>query len=351
MNAYDSVSLYLLDMSTNAITEKQAGIQLREPQNIAISNENLKKYGEMLKFDDKYLRNANEVGNKVMNALKQSPMVPERFSVSETHSCQEGVDDTGIDIVAFVKGDTDLKKAETEYSKVVKDQGGQNVTVDDHNVVHFNLNGIRVNLGISQSKGPTVVEHRKAVFQQVTRMDPQGKLHKNQVEKVSVDLHDSMNEFLKQQQKSDEFTLNAQRLARAWRQTALGETAAEWFSPVDSMLLMQNTINQERARVGNNLDMFNVMRRYFGTLSDLNSLAFGFPETLYPRELVPDWIQQERPLLLDPVNPWRNPFHGIAKHTLKEIEQQAQHALKVLDKGSAKMGELFNVQPQGVRGA
>ena len=56
----------------------------------------------MLKFDDKYLKKANEVCQKVIESLRGWETKPERFSVSESHVCQEGVEDTGIDIVAFM---------------------------------------------------------------------------------------------------------------------------------------------------------------------------------------------------------------------------------------------------------
>jgi len=334
------------------IAPQQTGIQLKHPEDKPISDESLSEYGKMLKFDDKYLKKANETCKKVIEALKGGENKPQRFSVSESHVCQEGVEDTGIDIVAFMKDNESLNKAKSDFSTSANKLGAQHVSTDDKDVVHFDLDNVRVNLGFSVSKGPTVGEHRKAVFQQTTRRDKEGRLHKDQIEKVSVDLHDSMTEFMKNKQ-VDEFDRSAMRLARAWRRTALAPWG-DWFSPVDSMLVMQNVLNRERGRGGAQMPMMgNVLRQFFNQLSNIESMSLTFPDmSLYDWETVPDWIQQEKPLLLDPVNPWRNTFSGIERNMLEKIQQQAQQALKIMENQSSKLKELFNVPPEAVtRGA
>jgi hypothetical protein len=184
----------------------------------------------------------------------------------------------------------------------------------------------------------------------VTKLDKEGKLQKEQIEKVSVDLHDSMTEFMRQDR--DEFDLAAQRLARAWRRTALAPWS-DWFSPLDSMLVMQNALARERQRAAGQLEMRNVMRQFLSDLSNIESMQVTFPEeSLYDWAMVPQWIQQERPLLLDPVNPFRNPFSGLNRGMFKEVRERAQEALKMIEQGEASMRQLFNVPPEAVeRGA
>jgi hypothetical protein len=327
------------------IEPQQSGIQLRHPENKPISDESLSEYGKMLKFDDKYLKKANEVCQKVLDSLKTGETKPERFSVSESHVCQEGVEDTGIDIVAFMKDNQSLNKVKSVISESLNRLGARNVSTDDKDVVHFDLDNVRVNLGFSESKGPTVGEHRKMVFQQTSRRDKEGKLHKDQIEKVSVDLHDSMTDFLKDKQK-DEFDRAAMRLARAWRRTALAPFG-DWFSPLDSMLVMQNVLNRERARGARQVGMESVMRQFLNDLANVENMSLTFPDmSLYDWDVVPQWIQQERPLLLDPVNPFRNVFSGIERGMFQSMQRQAQQALKIMEKESSQLKELFNVPPE-----
>ena len=334
---------------TTELSKQQSGIQIQNPPNQLISDASLTEYGRQLQFNDKFLKNANEVCKKVCNSLNTSELKPARFSVSESHVCQEGIEDTGVDIVAYLNKDEELSKAKTLYNERINQLGGQQVSMDDKGVLHFFLDNVKVNLGFSVSRGPTVAEHRKAVFKQTSQMDREGKLHKNQIEKVSVDLHDSMTEFMKKD--VSEFDLSAQRLARAWRRTALAPWAS-WFSPLDSMLVMQNVLNRERQR-GGQMGMSNVMRQFLTDISDIENMSLSFPETsMYEWEAVPRWIQQEIPLLLDPVNPWRNPFSGMDRSVFREIRNRAQEALNIFEQESSRMTDLFNVPPEAVtRGA
>jgi hypothetical protein len=332
-------------MSTE-IAQQQTGIQLQSPPEQPISDRTLSQYGQQLRFDDKFLKKANEVCKRVCDTVNNTEFKPDRFSVSESHVCQEGAEDTGVDIVAYLKESQDLNQAKSKYNEELKKLGCQKLSVDDKGVIHCEVDNVKVNLGVSTSRGPTVAEHRKAVFQQTAKLDKEGKLQKNQVEKVSVDLHDSMSEFMKRDQ--DDFDLAAQRLARAWRRTALAPWG-DWFSPLDATLVMRNALSSERQRTSGTMAMRDVMRRFFNDLVNIEDMALTFPDTsMYDWELVPQRIQQERPLLLDPVNPFRNPFSGLSSNVFQDIRKQAQEALRLVE-SSASMSELFQVPPEEER--
>jgi hypothetical protein len=329
-------------MSTE-ISPQSTGIQLQAPPDQPISDQTLTEYGRELRFDEKFLKKANEVCKRVCDSLKGTEFKPDRFSVSESHVCQEGVEDTGVDIVAYLKEGHDPSTANNKFNEVVKNLGAKKMQTDDKGVMHFELDNVKVNLGTSVSRGPTIGEHRKAVFHQTTKLDKEGKLQKSQIEKVSVDLHDSMSEFMSKDQ--DEFDLAAQRLARAWRRTALAPWG-DWFSPLDAALIMQRSLDTERRRTAGSMAMSDVMRRFFSDISNIEAMALTFPETsMYEWNLVPQWIQQERPLLLDPVNPFRNPFSGLNRGMFKEIRTRAQEALKLME-SSGSMSDLFQMPPE-----
>lgn len=329
-------------MSTE-ISKQSTGIQLQTPPDQPISDQSLSQYGRQLGFDDKFLKKANEVCKKVCDSIKATDFKPQRVSVSESHVCQEGVEDTGVDIVAYLHESQDQSQARTKFEEVMKGLGGQKMETDDKGVLHFELDNVKVNLGTSTSRGPTVGEHRKAVFQQVMKRNKEGKLEKNQIEKVSVDLHDSMSEFMSKPQ--DDFDLAAQRLARAWRRTALAPWG-DWFSPLDAALIMQRSLDAERQRTAGSMQMRDVMRRFLNDIRNIEDMQLTFPDTsMYEWDIVPQWIQQERPLLLDPVNPFRNPFSGLSRDIFREVRQRAQDALSLVE-SSASMRELFQIPPE-----
>ena len=329
-------------MSTE-ISPQSTGIQLQAPPDQPISDLSLSQYGRQLRFDEKFLKKANEVCTKVCDGINGTEFKPDRFSVSESHVCQEGAEDTGVDIVAYLKETHDQQQAKAKFHEVIKQMGGQKMECDDKGVIHFELDKVKVNLGTSVSRGPTIGEHRQAVFQQTTKLDKEGKLQKSQIEKVSVDLHDSMSEFMAKDR--DEFDMAAQRLARAWRRTALAPWG-DWFSPLDAALIMQRSLDTERHRTAGSVAMGNVMRRFLSDLSNIEDMSLTFPETsLYEWSMVPQWIQQERPLLLDPVNPFRNPFSGLNRNVFRDIRNRAQEALKLIE-SSASMSDLFQMPPE-----
>jgi hypothetical protein len=330
-------------MSTE-ISKQSTGIQLQTPPDQPISDQTLSQYGRKLGFDDKFLRKANEVCKKVCDSIKNTDFKPERVSVSESHVCQEGVEDTGVDIVAYLKESPhDMSQVKSKFEEVIKGLGAQKLETDDKGVLHFDLDNVKVNLGMAVSRGPTTGEHRKAVFQQVVKRSKEGKLEKSQAEKVSVDLHDSMSEFMSKPQ--DDFDLAAQRLARAWRRTALAPWG-DWLSPLDATLIMQRALDNERQRTAGTMQMRDVMRRFFNDIRNIEDMQLTFPDTsMYDWEIVPQWIQEERPLLLDPVNPFRNPFSGLNREIFRDIRNKAQEALSLVER-SANMRDLFQTPPE-----
>jgi hypothetical protein len=89
------------------------------------------------------------------------------------------------------------------------------------------------------------------------------------------------------------------------------------------------------------------MRQYLNDIANVENMSLTFPEmSLYDMDIVPQWVQQERPLLLDPVNPFRNVFSGVERNMFRNMHQQAQAALKIMDKQSSRLKELFNVPPE-----
>lgn len=326
---------------SSEIVPPETGIQLRQAQDQPISEDALKQYGQQLGIDTKGLSSINNVCGKVTTALKECSTKPERFSISENHVCSDGVENSGVDIVAFLPATADVKSVQTEFKSCLEKLGCNNVKVDDKQNVHCDLGNVHVNLGVTASKGKNVTEHRKAVFKTTSKLDTEGKLHKTQIERVSLDLHDAATEAVRPR---DEVDRLAQRLARAWTSTAI-PSFSRYFTPFDSMMMMRNAL--DRCRRGDR-SLLSAMRIFLSDLSNLQQMSSTFPETsIYDWGIVPDWIQAQRPLLLDPVNPWRNPFQGLNQSVFDEIEREASAALRMLESPEqSSMKGLFNVRPE-----
>jgi hypothetical protein len=95
---------------------------------------------------------------------------------------------------------------------------------------------------------------------------------------------------------------------------------------------MQHSMRNEK-------DMKRVFQNFLTNLANLDSLSISLPQPFFEQSLV----EQEIPMLQDPVNPLRNAFSGMDESVMSQIKQQAQQSLEILNRESAKLSELFNV--------
>jgi len=70
----------------------------------------------------------------------------------------------------------------------------------------------------------------------------------------------------------------------------------------------------------------------------------------YTHQQIPETVLTQRPLILDPSNPWHNVVSGISDEISEEIKTEAKASLAMLDDSSATMSGLLT-RPSKAKGA
>jgi hypothetical protein len=221
--------------------------------------------------------------------------------------------------------------------------------VFDHYGMHFELDGYAFHVAVTPSFAHKMHLQRKAVWDQIEARDKQNKLTQTDLDKFSVALHESLSSFMHM---GDPVYHDLVRLARLWRQTVLIEQGCGDLSALATVLLMVRCIEDEKARgmavtspSGRGLGIHpfpvtNVFANFLESLSELDSLMISY-QRFYEPDLIPERHQGQRPLILDPVNPWRNVLHLVSKEGLEWVASHARKSLKELQSSETSLGDLF----------
>jgi hypothetical protein len=353
----------------NVSNKMGSSIQTRQPQEKPVTEDSLMSFAQEVGLSSTHMEKIQVVADKVIAAIK-AKVAKCRVGVSESRHLRNDKDESSVQVVVYVpqsgqeqEGTSEAKTNEApakeaseapapqqeqqqasgfdrvegktydEINEVCSSLSVQNMTQDKQGI-HFELDNVKFDVTVAADLGKDKGMRRQAVWRQIQTRDKDGKLHKEELEKFSMSLNDSMDEVL---QPTDDFEKDAFRLARAWRQAALPHVGA--FSPLDSLLVMDNSLSRRRRR-GTRDSMVNVMRDFFNELEDIENMNLTFPN-FYERSVVPQWVLDERPLLLDPVLPWHNTLRGISRSSLADIATQARQALSLLDSQSPSLHTLF----------
>jgi hypothetical protein len=98
------------------------------------------------------------------------------------------------------------------------------------------------------------------------------------------------------------------------------------------------------------MSMKNVFRDFLNQLYNLDNMNIQFSE-FYDQSRIPEWIKTQRPLILDPVCPFRNTVYNLHKRVNDDIKKHAYECIKTLDDRNATLTKLFQVPTQKRRGA
>jgi hypothetical protein len=92
------------------------------------------------------------------------------------------------------------------------------------------------------------------------------------------------------------------------------------------------------------------MKEFLNQLNNLESMNIQFTD-FYTQTKVPEWIKTQRPLVLDPVCPYRNTVYNLHKQVNEDIKKHANECLKMLDDPNASLTKLFHLPTYKRRGA
>ena len=263
--------------------------------------------------------------------------------------------------------------------------------------LHFEFDSVHVNIAVGTMYGKAEETNREKIWAKIDELDKSDKLKKVHLDQFAIDLYESMTLFMNNQVRpeateigNEKFLQAALRLARAWRQCCLSARDIQ-FSPLDAWLIMLNAVHVEIVRhpqgmggekkegaagIGGavsgvrkalkemfkgkqktqettgegGLSMKGVMREFLNQLNNLESMNIHFTD-FYPQNKIPDWIKTQRPLVLDPVCPYRNTVYNLHKTVNEDIKKHANECMKILDDPNATLTKLFHLPTYKRRGA
>lgn len=355
---------------------------------------------------------AEKVLTKCVESLSNVDNIS-RIVLSECHLCGCGRNDTGLDMVVLMKETENLNQTTDELkshiSRLTSASAGRQVQPEEQSGVverheapslhtkalHFEHDSVHVNIAVGHRYSAEEEPHRVAIWNKIDQLDKSGQLKKVHLDQFAIDLYESTTLFMNNQvapgalgseQGVEKFVQGALRLSRAWRQCCLSSRDIQ-FSPLDTWLVMLHSVQLEitkhvshqppQAKTesaisgirktlkelikgkgvqgkikagGREVSMKNVMKQFLHELANLEQMNIQFSD-FYDSSKIPDWIKTQRPLVLDPVCPYRNTVYNLHKHVNQDIKRHAQECIKILDDPNASLTKLFHLPTYKKRGA
>ena len=291
-----------------------------------------------------------------------------------------------------------LRETVPGASKYTEGASGERPQSSHPTTLQFEFDGVLVKLAVGHRYSLGEKENREAVWERIEKMDKEGKLKKVNLDQFVIDLHESSTLFMHDQVKPDslgaetgneKFVQAALRLARAWRQCCLSHRDIQ-FSIMDAWLIMLHAVQTEvlkspaidpksegaagvggavsgirkslkelfRGRGvtgkiqagGHEVSMKGVFTEFLSHIINLETMNIQFSD-LYDPSRVPDWVKTQRPLVLDPVCPYRNGMYNIHPRVAEDLKKHANECLKALGDPNVTLPKLFQLPAYKKRGA
>ena len=372
------------------------------PNEVPITDHSLMEFAGSLELTKTEINRMKTVAEKVLDNTVQ--MIPnanriEKVILSECHLCNCGRNDCGMDIVVLMNLSEDVHETTSHFREKIHaltataaGRAGAG-TIEAHvpkpahaETLHFEYEDIHFNIAVGTRHGSTEETNRVSVWNKIDALDKENKLKKVHLDQFAIDLYESTTMFMNTQvmpekhgaiSGSEQFLQGALRLARAWRQCCLSSRDVQ-FAPLDAWLIMLKAVHEEMdkaakkskeptAKIANigkrlkelfkggapvpqGLSMKNVMKTFLNDLANLEQVNIMFHD-MYDMSKVPEWIKGQRPLVLDPVCPYRNTVYNLHKRVNEDIKKHALDCIKTLDDPNATLPKLFHLPTYKKRGA
>jgi len=334
-----------------------------------LSDQNLRSFADCISIPSSDLENVYKpIVRELLMAIHEKSGCPiDRYCVSGTMGTQpnNSSDEFGFDITVFIDCSASHGRVEETELDPVKKQLHMECAIQsfekiytcvrpfasthnpiecDHRGVHFQHepSGLFIHLAVFPSLGHRMHVQRKSVWDLVERMDrSSGGLTQNELDRFSIGLHESTSSFMHM---GDPDFHGLVRLARFWRSQILNISGPE-MSTYAIALIMMRCIEDEKARgmtvsavpPTSTFPEAKIFNEFLTCLTQIDTLSLTW-QRFYEPDLVPERHLATRPLIVDPVNPWRNVVRNMTREQLEAVKMKASESLK-----KTTIGELFGL--------
>ena len=310
----------------------------------------LRRLGDALAPDENFVTAANMVVDKVQRALHKCKQVHvDRCCVSGSFGKTTSVvGPFDIDLVVFLnEAFPPFDSTLTELTKfLTQELDGIQMEVETETTtrysVQFILDGFHVDLLPASNLVPSKSATNPTALQRLAVWKKLGELcEEHRMEEMrpwSAALAESTVEFMKRQ---SSFAHAAVRVCKLWKKSCLvvHSSFSLWFTSSLIELIAIKLANDEERDNPNDSSIMKVFQNFLMALADVNRLSIILSDCYYEQSLVPDFMQQQRPLIMDPVNPYNNVASHIKQwETLRLL---AQYSLKRMEDTQLTIQALF----------
>ena len=123
------------------------------------------------------------------------------------------------------------------------------------------------------------------------------------------------------------------RLAKEWNSKVSYDDNISGRSSIFELIGIKAGRDEERKKkkIGEKPSLTNALRRVFGRVGDIERQRIRFYE-LYNPSMVPKDIRDQRPLILDPANPYNNLMHNFPADATALFRLHARRSQGQLDR-------------------
>lgn len=316
-------------------------------QSKPITTTNLRQLGDALAPSAKKVKAANKVVDTVKSCMEACNVVSvDRVCVSGSYGKKTALPSFDVDLILFINGLTPPFESELENIRVYLSQNlnGIEMAKKSPYSVTFYLNGLKVDLLLAPNLVPGPSQNKrsdqhKALLQEIASAKPRDR--EERARYLSPAFSETIVEFMKRQ---PPFVNAAVRLAKLWKNScSVGPfTFPRWFSSFLVELISSEAAKIELIEHHGDASLLRVLINFFNTISAPTELKLIFEEN-YKESDVPKGILKQRPLVLDPSNPYSNVAKRMNWNVIKLLAQDSLTVLKEAEKQdlNVSISDLF----------
>ena len=311
-----------------------------------ISPKTLRQLGDSLAPSRKDEASAKATVDRVVQMLHDCPDISvHRCCLSGSIGKSTAVVRFDIDLVIFVNNfeppfQDVLHHLEGYIPNVLR---GAEVKKTTRFSVQFVLDGFHVDLLPAQNLVSDTTARIPREDQYLATLEKVSSLPQRERQYWSAAFSESIVHFMKQKQP---FVNAAVRLCKLWKQTCrvTSNTFPSWFTSFLIEIIAVDAAQREMKRNPHSVSLVNVLKTFLKRLSSPQTLKVNIAEKYTERD-IPQEVLRQRPLVMDPVNPFNNVAARLRDWTTIRI--LAQETLSSLRKANPTVYDIFGTRRLG----
>jgi len=300
---------------------------------------NLQSFADNLSTDNynQFIANVRSVTDRIFSLLRdQTPISVDRCSLvgglAKKTSTPLKAD---ADIVVFYndKGQSQESVIEAIQKVFVDNRIRMNILITGNGIMKFVMDGISFDMLVAQNYVKNSSNHVEEQRKMSMLRLKQARDDKTSIAKFGIEVTESSVAFMKNKSK---LVHDVAKLAKYWNQIMLFKKYIYGRSTIMELLATKAGLEEENNN--SNPTLWNALKRFLIKVSKIDEVYEIFQD-YYDKTEIPNEILRQRPLLMDPVNPFNNLLSGRCGYGYGKINSQSENIKEFMSfmKNAAKI--------------